>query len=59
MEDKYIKIIGELYTNLRLATEDFEQKLAQKDALIEHLKAENIQLKKAEKGAVEHGVMGA
>jgi hypothetical protein len=53
--EQYYKILGELYLNTRIALEEAEQKIAQKDALIEHLKAENFQLKK---GVVEHGTMG-
>lgn len=53
--ERYYQILGELYLNTRMALEDAEQKLAQKDALIEHLKSENLQLKR---GVAEHGTMG-
>jgi hypothetical protein len=55
MDERYLKLIGELYLQYRISMEEMEQKLAQKDALIEHLKSENLQLKR---GVAEHGTVG-
>lgn len=52
--EQYYRILGELYLNTRIALEDAEQKLSQANALIEHLKSENLQLKKD----AAHGTVG-
>lgn len=53
--EQYYKILGELYLNTRIALEEAEQKIAQANTLIEHLKSENLQLKR---GVAEHGKLG-
>lgn len=53
--EQYYRILGELYLNTRIALEEVNQQSSQKDALIEHLKAENLQLRR---GVAENGTVG-